>query len=270
MKKLAITIGVLLVVVIVLLVIGVSKLGPIIKTAVNTYGPRITKTDVIVGDVGISIFSGEAKLKNFRLGNPNGFKSPYAVRVGTIYVDVDEGSLIGDTIIIDKIEVSAPEIIYEKSLKTDNFQALLKNLQSTATAEKASQKKSGEDSPGKKIWIRDLLIENGSVSLATTVLRGQNISAKIPDIHLKDLGKETGGTSPAGVFEIILAAVRKTVISPEVSNALKESLKDLGEDGRKQLEAAGEDAQKQVEEAQKQLGADLDALKDQTKGLFGN
>ena len=263
MKKLAITIGVLIVVVIVLLVIGVSKLGPIIKTAVNTYGPRITKTDVIVGDVGISIFSGEAKLKNFSLGNPNGFKSPYAVRVGTIYVDVDEGSLIGDTIIIDKIEVFSPEIIYEKSLKTDNFQAILKNLQSTANAEKTSQKQTGQDSPGKKVIIRDFLIKDGNISLATTVLKAQNISAKIPDIHLKDLGKEAGGTSPAGVFEKVLAAVRKVVVSPEVSNALKESLKDLGADGKKQLEAAGEDAQKQ-------LGTDLDALKDQTKGLFGN
>ena len=267
MKKLAIAIGVLIIVVIVFLAIMFSKLGPIIKTAVNTYGPKVTKTEVVVGDVGISIFKGEAKLKDFRLGNPKGFKSPHAVSVGAIHVDVDEGSLAGDTIIIDKIEVSAPEIIYEKSLNTDNFQALLKNLQSSASAEKASQKQTGEGSPGKKILIRDFILKDGNVSLATTMFKGQSISAQIPDIHLKDLGKEGGGTSPAEVFEKVLAAVHKAVLSPGVSNVLKASMKDLGKD----LEAAGEDAKKQLEaageDAQKQLETEVDSLR---KGLFGN
>jgi hypothetical protein len=34
------------VIIIVALAIGVSKLGPIIKNGVNTYGPKLTKTDV--------------------------------------------------------------------------------------------------------------------------------------------------------------------------------------------------------------------------------
>ena len=101
MKKIIIIGGAFIVIVIVLIVVGLSNLGPIIEKAVNTYGPQITKTEVNLKDVGISIFSAEATLKDFRLGNPKGFKSPHAVRVGKIYVDVDEGSLTGDTIIID-------------------------------------------------------------------------------------------------------------------------------------------------------------------------
>ena len=56
------------------LIIGISNLGPIIKTAVNKYGPAMTKTDLRISDVSISLFSGEAKLKDFYLGNPKGFK----------------------------------------------------------------------------------------------------------------------------------------------------------------------------------------------------
>ncbi|MBW2359092.1 MAG: hypothetical protein JRF21_10575 [Deltaproteobacteria bacterium] len=57
--------GAVVVIIIVLLVVGVSNLGPIIKNAVNTHGPKMTKTEVRLGDVGISIFSAEAKLKDF-------------------------------------------------------------------------------------------------------------------------------------------------------------------------------------------------------------
>jgi len=46
------------VVVVVFLVVGISNIGPIIKKAVNTYGPDITKTAVRLGDVDVSVFSG--------------------------------------------------------------------------------------------------------------------------------------------------------------------------------------------------------------------
>ena len=272
MKKIVIIGGALIIIVIVLIVMGLSNLGPIIKTAVNKYGPQITKTEVSLKDVGISIFSAEAILKDFRLGNPKGFKSPHAVSVGKVYVDVDETSLTGDTIIIDKIEVVAPEIIYEKSLKTDNFKSLLNNVQSTA-----SEQKSGESAGGKKIMIRDFLMRDAKLSLAVTMADVRSVEAEIPDIHLKDVGKEDGGISPAEAFELILAALYKTVTSPGISNALNASIKNLGadvkaagEDAKRQVETAGEDAQKQLEDAGKGLGTDLDPLKGMGKGLFGD
>jgi uncharacterized protein involved in outer membrane biogenesis len=104
----------LIVVVAAVLIIGLSNLGPIIKTAVNKYGPAMTKTDLRVHDVSISILSGEAKLKDFYLGNPKGFKSPEAMRVNAVYVDVDEKSITHDPIVIDRIEVVGPKITYEK------------------------------------------------------------------------------------------------------------------------------------------------------------
>jgi uncharacterized protein involved in outer membrane biogenesis len=284
MKKVVIIGGALIIIVIILIVMGLSNLGPIIKDAVNKYGPQITKTEVTLKDVGISIFSAEATLKDFRLGNPKGFKSPHAVSVGKVHVDVDEMSLTGDTIIINKIEVVAPEIIYEKSLKTDNFKSLLNNVHSSASKEKSAEKKSGGDSSGKKIMIRDFLMRDAKLSLAVTMADVRSVDAEIPDIHLKDLGKKEGGISPAEAFELVLTALYKTVTSPGISNALKESIKKMGadikgagEDVEKQVKAAaedvktsGDDAKKQAEDAEKQLKTDLDALKGTGKGLLGN
>ncbi len=289
MKKIAIIGGVVVVLVIIFLVVGLSNLGPIIKTAVNKYGPQITKTEVSLRDVAISILSGEAGLKDFRLGNPKGFKSPYAISVGKISVDVDEKSLTEDTIIIDKIEVIAPKIIYERAFKSDNFQSLLQNLQGTATAEKKAATKTGENSSSKKIMIRDFLLKDATLTLATTIMDVKSASAKIPDIHLKDLGTKNDGLLPAEAFEKIIAALHKTITSPGVANALKQSLKDLekdikaaGKDAKKQLKAtaedvkkqaetvekdlktAGEDAEKQLKDTEKQLESDIEDL----KGMF--
>jgi len=55
------------VVVIAVIIFGLSNLGPIIKRAVNSYGPQITKTELHVADVNVSLFSGEAKIKKFFL-----------------------------------------------------------------------------------------------------------------------------------------------------------------------------------------------------------
>ena len=121
-----------IVVVIAILIFGLSNLGPIIKRAVNSYGPQITKTELHVADVGVSIFSGEAKIKRFFLGNPSGFKTPSAMKVGSVLVNVDEKSLTSDTIVIDRIEVITPEITYEKMGEIDNFNTILKNITKTS------------------------------------------------------------------------------------------------------------------------------------------
>ena len=149
MKKwILIGIGAAVVVLIIVVVVGLSKLGPIVKTAINTYGPKITETELRVDDVGISLFSAEAKLKKFFLGNPKGFKSPSAMNVGSVFVDVDEGTITKDTIVINKVVVEGPEITYEKRAKTDNFQAILANTQKICPGENPPRK-----NPPRKITV---------------------------------------------------------------------------------------------------------------------
>jgi len=265
MKKLFLIVGAVVVIIIILLVVGVSNLGPIVKTAVNTYGPKITKTEVSLSDVSVSIFSGEVKLKDFYLGNPKGFKSVHAMSVGSIYVDVDEGSLTGDTIIIDKIEIAGPEITYEKSGSTDNFKALLDNVKRTTATDNSREKKTSDDVDGKKILIRNFIVKGGKVNLAASILGGKSVSTSLPDIHLKDLGKEENGISPADAFKVIFAALHKNITSQAVTDALKENLNAQTE----ALKAAGEDARKQAEGVKEDLKSNLDAISEEAKGLFG-
>ncbi len=246
--------GALVVIIVVVVVIGLSNLGPIIKNAVNTYGPEMTKTEVRLGDVDVSIFTAEAALKDFFLGNPKGFNAPQAMNVGSVYVNVDEKSLTGDTIIIDKIEVVRPEFTYEKKRGTDNFQTILNNIKRATGSSEASKKQAGEKEKGKKIIIKDFIVKDGKVNLSMSALGGRSISASLPDIHLKDIGKKKGGASPAEAFKEIFAALHKKITSPAVTDTLNKGLKALGSSVESVGGAAKEGAK---------------AVTDKVKGLFG-
>ena len=262
MKKwIFIGLGAIVILLIVVVDVGISKLGPLVKMAVNTYGPKITDTELRVDDVGISLFSAEAKLKKFFLGNPKGFKSPSAMMVGSIYVDVDQGSITKNPIIINRIEVVEPEITYEKRGKTDNFQSILNNVQKNVPQKGSAKKETAKEGPGKQLIINDFIVKKGKVNLAVALAGGalgeQEIKTNLPDIHLKDIGKKKGGASAAEVAKEIVAALYGKIKSPAVMGALSEQLKSLGGTSTKAaadlLEGAGEEA---------------GSVTDKVKGLF--
>ena len=269
MKKLLVAAVVLVVVVAAALFFTLSNLGPLVKKAVNTVGPQVTKTDVSVADVSVSIFSGEAKIKEFFLGNPKGFKTPQAMKVGSVAVDIDEKSITKNPIVINKIEILAPEITYEKISGTDNFQQLLKNVQSSAKSEKKAAKKPAAegDKAGKKIVINNVIVKDGKVNLAMGMLGGKEITAPLPDIHLKDIGKEKDGATPAEAFEKIFASLYDSISADSVTQIFNDGLKQLGglkDLGASELKAGADSAKGAVDSATKSVESAAEGI----KGLF--
>ena len=265
MKKFLIAGIIVIIAVVALVFLTLSNLGPLVKKTVNTVGPQITKTDVEVADVSISIFSGEAKIKGFLLGNPKGFKSVQAMKVGSVYVDIDEGSITKNPIIINKIEIVAPEITYEKISGSDNFQTILKNVQTSAKAEKKSDSKAGStgDKQGKKIVINHVIVKDGKVNLTMAALGGKEITAPLPDIHLKDIGKKNNGATPAEAFEQIFSSLYSSISADSVTQIFNDGLKQFG--GLKDLGTSG--LQTGGDAAQKTADSATEGVKSATQGL---
>jgi hypothetical protein len=258
MKKwILIACSTIVIIIIIVLVAGLLNLGYLIKNAVNTYGPGMTKTEVHLGNVGISLLAGEVKLKDFFLGNPTGFTSPHALKVASVFVDLDESSLTGNTIVIDKIELIGPEIIYEKRSSTDNFQKILRNMQTPGGSDTGTQPSSGSKEEGKKVLIKDFLVRNGTISLALSMFGDKSINAqaKLPEIHLKDIGKEQGGLSPTEAFRQLLASLYGGITTPAVMGSLNKTLKATGSGV---LELGKNTTKKGLEDTSKKI-----------KGLFG-
>lgn len=239
-------------------VIGAMNLGPIIKTATETYGPQITKTEVKLKDVGVSVFSGSIKLEQFLLGNPKGFTMPSAVECDVVSVKIKTDSLTTDTIIIEEIYVDGPVISYEKKGKTDNFKTIVNNIKKTVASEQKTTQKKTTEQPAetgaeKKIVINNFIVKNGKINLGGSLLKAfgdQGVGMTLPDIHLKDIGKEKK-TTPAEAFEIILGAMTK-----DVGGTVVQIGKTLTDTIGKTLESV--------------TGGSADAIGNTVKGLFGD
>ncbi len=292
MKKwILIIVGVVIAVIVGIVIIGITNIGPIIKRVVNTYGPDITKTDVHIEKVDVALFKARVKLKNFYLGNPKGFLSPRAMTVGVISMDVDEKSLNKDPVVIERIEIIAPDINYEKTKGSDNFRVIMKNIQESMGQKKGKETAPSEAGPrkgkGKKIIIKDLIIRDGRVSLTMSLLGKRTISTRLPDIHLRNIGQKEGGASPEQIARQLLSQIYAKINSPDVMNLFVKKLKDMGfgmesirvlkggalEKIKRQVqEKMGTEIQKkglkslkqQVEEKIKTMGKQKDEGKDET------
>lgn len=255
LKLLLITVPIVIVVLIVVLYYGFNS---IVRTAVQTAGPKVTKTAVTLGGVNVSLLSGKGELTDLVVGNPEGFKTPYAFRLHNIRVDLDVRSLTGDTIVIDEIRIDGPEITYEKSLTGSNITKIQENVDAGKPKEGAP-KPEAEKKPGKKIIIKKLDIVNGKINLSVTGAQGLAAPVPLPDIHLTDLGQKEGGAS--------LGEIMPKVVDPltdAIGQAAQAGLKLLQDTGKAVTEGAG----KAVEEGGKTIKEGGKAVKEGAEGVI--
>ncbi len=213
MKKLILRLLIALVVVIILAVLAVGLfLDAAIKRGVETFGPKLTKVDVKLKSVTLSLLSGSGSIKGFSLGNPEGFKEPTAISVGAASLALKPSSLLSDKIVIKSIKVEAPEITYETTLKTSNLDKILANVQeATGGGQKEPAKpheptQTKEAKPAKKLEVDEFIITGGKVRGSVTGVG--SISVPLPDIHLTDLGTGPDGITPGELTEKVLAAIK--------------------------------------------------------------
>ncbi len=108
---------------------------------------------------------------------------------------------------------------------------------------------------GKKVTIDRLLVQKAKLNVSAAVLKGETVRLSIPDIELKDIGKESQGASLATVVEMVLKEVNRNAAQA----VAKVDLKGMAEKARKEAEEA---VQKEVEGATGEVGKKL-------KGVFG-
>jgi len=241
-----------LLVVLVGMVVGVimlaTSLGGIVKKGVETFGPQITKVSVNLESVHIVLFTGSAKVSGLVVGNPQGYKAPQAISVGVAEVGVNPFSILSDKIVVRTVHIISPEITFEGGLSGNNLGKIMENVNAfgkagarpatNAAAPTASQ-------PGKKIEVDDFLITGAMVHVRLTDLGGKEMTLPLPDIHLTDLGKDSGGLTPAELTRVLLKAVSNATIK-----VVSTSATDLG----KGAENIGKGAAQGVNKVKRSLG----------------
>jgi hypothetical protein len=258
MKKIiwGIVIGILVLIIVVAIGVGLF-IGPIVKTGIETIGPKITKVSINVDAVDISLLTGSAKVKNFIVGNPDGYKTTNAISIGTAAIGVNPFSVFSDKIVVRSIHVESPEITFQGGLGGNNLSKLMDNVNGTAQqGGPVSTNAAGQPKPSKKIEVDDFLITGAKVH-GTLILFGSREvtlpSLPIPDIHLTDLGTGADGLTATELTRAVLNAITSATIKAVASDATDIG-KNLGNVGQN----AGKAAADSVNKISKSLG-----------GLFG-
>lgn len=250
--------------VLVLLVVLMLSLGAIIKTAVTTAGPKLAGVPIQLSKVTVNPFGGLVHIKGLVIGNPQGFNTPSAMELSEFKVDLAMGSLFTDTIVIKQILINGPQITYEKSLKSSNLSTLQENLAPKQAAapkqETAPAKDPAEKKAAKKVIIEDFQLNGAKVNVTITALGGKKMTLPLPDIKMKDIGKDSGGASPAEVISETFDAISKAVVEAVASAG------DIAGDALKNVGGAATDAAKGATDAAK--GA-VDSVKKGLGGLLG-
>jgi hypothetical protein len=219
-KKLIVIAIVLLVVVIgVVVVIGLN-LDRIVKTAIVTVAPSITKTDVSLDSVSLSLLTGSASLNGLVIGNPPGYKTPFAISVGKAAASLSPMSLLSDKIVVHSVEVRAPEITFEGNpLGNNNLKQLMNNLSGPTDTNLTTKTASGK--PAKKLQVDSFIVTGAKIHANITGLGNlttlagistNGLTLTIPDIQLNALGQGPDGITAADLAKTVLNQISAVAI----------------------------------------------------------
>jgi hypothetical protein len=248
------------VIVVLLLVVALTMIGvylnSMIKAGVEAVGPKITGTTVNLDAVDLSLFSGQGRLKGLVVGNPPGFQAESAFKLADAKVKVDLKSALSDKLVIEEILIDGPEITYEGGPSGSNVSKIQENVtafgKSVAPKEGAESKSQKKDPTQKKVQINHFIVKNAQVYASVSMLKGKALTIRLPDIQLRDIGKESGGVTVQKAAAEVIVAINKSVVQAVASSG------KLLEKG-----AAA------VGEAAKGLGGEAGKAVEGIKGLFG-
>ncbi|HKB92469.1 MAG TPA: hypothetical protein VKC60_18275 [Opitutaceae bacterium] len=247
MKKILWIVGGIVALLAIGLFISSFFLGSMVKTGINTFGPRFTQTKVELTSAQLSPFSGSGTLTGLAVGNPKGWSDGNAFYLGKIHVAVVPSSVFSDHIVVTELIIDKPEFNYETKIISSNIKDLLNNIEkSTSSADTSSQPVAKNGQP-LKFEVRRFVLQNGQVTLG---IGPTAFKVPMPPIILTDLGTKEGGiTSSQLTF-----AVMRSVLADVVTAAVQAAGKISGTAGAAATDSAAEAAKKASEAINKLFG----------------
>ena len=266
---------ILLWVVIVLVVVALLALWQIDRiaaTGTRTVGSMLTGTKVDVEKISISPFAGDVQVKNFTVGNPEGFHNPIAIKVGKLHIDAGMKSLLSDKVVVEHLEVTGVAIDMEVKLGTgSNLDVILKNVEKATGADKKKAEKSAEKTEKKEkaaaqkqVVIKKLILRDSKVTVSSGLLKTSLVVPLIP-IEMENVGE---GKDLAGTISEIMTRIITEIAKVVNFNKIGKTLGETGEGIVKGLDKATDSLGGAVVSAGDSAGKALDDTLKSTKKLL--
>ncbi|MDR2849980.1 MAG: AsmA family protein [Verrucomicrobiota bacterium] len=256
--------------IVVLLVLAVVTLpltiAPLVKTAASVGGPKVLGVPVSVGDVKLRPLAGELLISHVRIGNPEGYSQKDAFSVAKIEVSLNVASLLSDTIVVRKVSIDAPSILYEKKGGKSNFDVMLANASVAEQKEKTASPK--DKSSSKKVVIDEVVLSGAKVAYSSGLTLGQAVTLPLPSVTVRDIGKASGGASLVEAVTQILTGLLSSVtdLVSTVAGATGDLIKGAGGAAGNLIKGAGGVAGDLIKGAGNAAGSAVKGASDAAKG----
>ena len=202
----------------------------LIEAAIETGGSKAMQVDVRLENISTSLLRGKVELNNLEIGNPKGYEHPSFMTIGYGHLDLNTGSLMSDTIEMDKIQFDNIKLIVEQKEDTNNLMQILDNLPKSEPTESKPEDKPKEEGQGKDFRIKVIEINDIEVKVEMPPISGRAdaVTLKINPIRLENIGTKEK-VDMAGLAETILRAISER-IAEQGADLLPEEMLDSIED----------------------------------------
>jgi hypothetical protein len=115
-------------------------------------------------------------------------------------------------VVIKRILIDSPDVVYEKGDTLTNFDAIQQNIAHALSSGSASAG-AAPSSPARKLIVDELVIRNAHAQAMAPALLGKTISATLPDVVLRQLGRAEGGMTPAQLGQVVAKALSQRLVA---------------------------------------------------------
>lgn len=248
-------VAVLIVIVLVALWYVLGNLDRLVEAAIERVGPQVTGTSVLVSGVSISLKEGRGEIRGLTIGNPDGFESPHALRIGRMVLDIDTATITSDPVRITEISVSETDLIAELGKGGMNLKQLMDNLSSGSGSEAPAD----ESAAGPGLVIDRFAFTGAKMKLATPL---KDFETQVPDVRLTGIGEKEQGATAAEAAEQILKPIIAAAIKAAQAEAGLQGLEGYKDEA---MQRAKEEAGKVTDQLKDEAGKVTDQLKDKLK-----
>lgn len=264
-KKIIACVAVSIAVILLVLIVGFHIFGAgMIKAVVEKTASSTLGVPVTIKSIDLSILRGKVGIKGLVVKNPPGYANETLLELGDGLVNLDIGSLMGDTIKIQLVKLDDTKLTIEQKGLTNNLKEILDKL---PKEEKEAVPET--EKPGKNLTVAKLEITNTNVRVKLLPIPGKSdtVSLKLDPIVMENLGTEKK-LSVASLVAKVMGALAAGVARQGAGVLPDDMVKGIGSAFGKTAEL-GKDA---VKEGQKALKETTDIGKGAVEGvkeLFG-
>ncbi|MEA2708161.1 MAG: hypothetical protein QOF78_762 [Phycisphaerales bacterium] len=261
-----------LIILLVLIIGGVAlymNLNGIVRSTVEKQSASSLQVPTKLESANVSLFGGNLSLRNFHVGQPQGFAAADMMSLGGVDVDVKISELRQDPVRVRQITIRDPKLLIEMKGRDFNIKKFIDQLP-------PGEDKPVDDKPPMKLIINDLQVQGAQVIFRPDVaalsslpgigeqLKGmkQEYALTIPPLAMQNVGTGEGNQNGAQIKEIVSLLVTQLAakateseqLPPELRQVLSMNVADitnlakqkLGEEVNKQLGKVSEDLQKKL------------------------